>query len=50
MTALLQADGVSRQFSIRAGLFRPRSTLHAVNGVDLAVERGAVLGLSLIHI
>lgn len=45
MTALLQADGVSRQFSIRAGLFRPRSTLHAVNGVDLAVERGAVLGI-----
>ncbi|KGD88150.1 ABC transporter ATP-binding protein [Achromobacter sp. RTa] len=42
---LLQADAVSRQFSIRSGMFRPRSTLHAVNGVDLAVERGAVLGI-----
>ena len=29
----------------RSGIFRPRSTLHAVNGVDLAVERGAVLGI-----
>lgn len=45
MSALLQADAVSRQFSIRAGMFKPRSTLHAVNGVDLAVERGAVLGI-----
>ncbi len=45
MSPLLQADAVSRQFSIRSGMFRPRSTLHAVNGVDLAVERGAVLGI-----
>jgi ABC-type glutathione transport system ATPase component len=45
MSALLQAEAVSRQFSIRSGMFRPRSTLHAVNGVDLAVERGAVLGI-----
>jgi peptide/nickel transport system ATP-binding protein len=45
MSPLLQAEAVSRQFSIRSGMFRPRSTLHAVNGVDLAVERGAVLGI-----
>ncbi|WP_447577957.1 ABC transporter ATP-binding protein [Achromobacter kerstersii] len=45
MSALLQAEAVSRQFSIRTGMFRPRSTLHAVNGVDLSVERGAVLGI-----
>ncbi|CAB3824831.1 Vitamin B12 import ATP-binding protein BtuD [Achromobacter mucicolens] len=45
MSALLQADAVSRQFTVRAGMFRPRATLHAVNGVDLAVDRGAVLGI-----
>lgn len=45
MSALLQATAVSRQFTVRAGMFRPRATLHAVNGVDLAVDRGAVLGI-----
>ncbi len=45
MSALLQAAAVSRQFTVRAGMFRPRATLHAVNGVDLAVDRGAVLGI-----
>ena len=42
---LLQARGVSRQFSIRTGMFRPRTTLQAVNGVDLDVPRGSVLGI-----
>lgn len=45
MSALLQAEAVSRQFTVRVGMFRPRATLHAVNGVDLAVDRGAVLGI-----
>ena len=49
MSALLQADAVSRQFTVRAGMFRPRATLHAVNGVDLAVGRGAVLGIVGAH-
>jgi peptide/nickel transport system ATP-binding protein len=42
---LLQARAVSRQFSIRTGMFRPRTTLQAVNGVDLDVPRGSVLGI-----
>jgi peptide/nickel transport system ATP-binding protein len=42
---LLQAHGVSRSFSINTGMFQPRRTLQAVNGVDLAVERGGVLGI-----
>ncbi|KRC86109.1 Oligopeptide transport ATP-binding protein OppF [compost metagenome] len=45
MSALLQADAVSRQFTVRTGMFRPRATLHAVNGVDLSVQRGEVLGI-----
>ena len=42
---LLQADAVSRRFSIKTGPFRPRRDLHAVNGVDLALPRGGVLGI-----
>jgi len=43
--ALLQAEAVGRRFSVRAGMFQPRRELHAVNGVDLAVRRGEVLGI-----
>ncbi|AKQ58753.1 ABC transporter ATP-binding protein [Bordetella hinzii] len=42
---LLRASQVSRRFDISAGMFRARRTLHAVNGVDLQVERGSVLGI-----
>jgi len=42
---LLRASQVSRRFDISAGMFRQRRTLHAVNGVDLQVERGSVLGI-----
>ncbi len=45
MTALLRAEGLHRTFSIPGGLFKPRQVLHAVNGVDVAVERGGVLGI-----
>ncbi|MFI4927948.1 MAG: ABC transporter ATP-binding protein [Burkholderiales bacterium] len=45
MTALLRAEGLQRTFSVSAGMFRPSRLLHAVNGVDLAVERGSVLGI-----
>ncbi len=45
MSPLIQAENLSRSFSINTGMFKPRRTLHAVNGVDLAVERGGVLGI-----
>jgi peptide/nickel transport system ATP-binding protein len=45
MTSLLSAQGLQRTFSVNAGLFRPRQLLHAVNGIDLQVERGGVLGI-----
>ncbi|NYT37162.1 ATP-binding cassette domain-containing protein [Allopusillimonas soli] len=45
MSAMLAAQDLVREFSVDAGMFRPRQTLHAVNGVDLAVQRGDVLGI-----
>jgi peptide/nickel transport system ATP-binding protein len=45
MPALIQAEGLSCSFSVNTGAFRPRQTLHAVNGVDLTVQRGDVLGI-----
>jgi len=45
MSALIEARGLTRSFSVSAGIFQPRRSLHAVNGVDLAVERGSVLGI-----
>ena len=44
MDALIQARDVSRSFTVKTGMFQPRRTLHAVNGVDLGIERGGVLG------
>lgn len=34
-----------RSFSVKAGLFQPQQKLHAVSGVDIAVERSEVLGI-----
>ena len=45
MTPLLELIDVRRQFAVSAGLFRGTHTLHAVNGVSLALRRGEVLGL-----
>ena len=45
MDALIQARDVSRSFIVKTGMFQPRRTLHAVNGVDLGIERGGVLGV-----
>src|SRR5688572_21311253 len=45
MTPILGAHGLRREFSIDGGMFKPRQTLHAVNGVDLSVQRGDVLGI-----
>ena len=42
---LLELVDVRRQFAVSAGLFRGSRTLHAVNGVSLAMRRGEVLGL-----
>src|SRR5215218_920835 len=45
MTALLSARGLARSFTVGQGMFRGKRTLHAVNGVDLDIERGEVLGI-----
>lgn len=45
MTALIETKDLQRTFSVSAGLFKPRQTLHAVNGVDLTVQRKDVLGI-----
>ncbi len=42
---VIEARGVSQTYMISAGALRGKRPLHAVNGVDLAVERGEVLGL-----
>jgi peptide/nickel transport system ATP-binding protein len=45
MTALLEARGVSRDFSISRGLFAGRRLLRAVVDVDITVDKGEVLGI-----
>ena len=45
MSALLSARGLTRDFTVSQGLFKGRRTLHAVNGVDLDVVKGEVLGI-----
>lgn len=42
---LIQAQGLQCSFTVNTGMFKPRQTLHAVNGVDLKVQRGEVLGI-----
>ena len=42
---LLQASGLTRAFAVGGGFFQPRRILHAVNGVDLSIDRGDVLGI-----
>lgn len=42
---LLQADGLVRRYSLRQGLFRGHSTVHAVNGLSLSLASGETLGL-----
>ncbi len=43
--AILEARGVTQTFMISAGACRGKRPLHAVNGVDLSIARGEVLGL-----
>ncbi|WP_442596899.1 ABC transporter ATP-binding protein [Parapusillimonas sp. JC17] len=45
MSALIEARQLYRSFTVNAGLFKAKQTLHAVNGVDLQVQRGDVLGI-----
>ncbi|MDO9565036.1 MAG: ATP-binding cassette domain-containing protein, partial [Bradyrhizobium sp.] len=45
MSVLLEAFGVSRNFSVGHGLFAASQTLRAVVDVNLAVGKGEVLGL-----
>jgi oligopeptide/dipeptide ABC transporter ATP-binding protein len=50
VTELLRLTGLEVHFPIRRGILdailrRPRSVVRAVDGIDLAIERGEVLGL-----
>jgi peptide/nickel transport system ATP-binding protein len=45
MSALIAAGDLHRSFPVKAGPFQPRQLLRAVNGVDLSVQRGDVLGI-----
>ena len=42
---VLEARNVTQTFMISAGALRDKKPLHAVNGVDLTIERGEVVGL-----
>lgn len=45
MTALLEAQGLTRSFGVSQGMFKARRTLHAVNGINLDIRQGEVLGI-----
>ncbi len=45
MSALLEAHGLTRTFKMSGGLFGASRTLHAVNGIDIAINKGDVLGI-----
>ena len=45
MTALLEARGVSRTFTVGRGIFAKKRSLRAVVGVDLDLAKGEVLGV-----
>ncbi len=45
MSALIEAVGLTRTFEVSNGIFQAKRLLHAVNGVDLSVARGDVLGI-----
>ncbi len=42
---VLEARDVTRIFNVGGGLFKPKQSFAAVNGVNLTLERGEVLGL-----
>ena len=55
MTELIRVENVTKRFrrepdlaerlAVRAGLAKPPATVHALDGVDLVVDRGEVVGL-----
>jgi peptide/nickel transport system ATP-binding protein len=45
MSPLLQARALTKSFSLGGGFLRPARTLNAVNGIDLAVQKGETLGI-----
>lgn len=45
MTSLIQTIDLHRTFTVNAGMFKPRQTLHAVNGINLSVDRGDIMGI-----
>ena len=42
---MIKAKGIAKTFMISAGAFKGKKPLHAVNGVDLTVNRGDVVAL-----
>lgn len=42
---VIAARDIRKTFSIRQGMFKPKRSLHAVNGVTLEIDKGDVLGL-----
>jgi len=44
-TPILETVGLRRRFRVSQGIFKPKVTLNAVNGVDLQVHRGETLGI-----
>jgi peptide/nickel transport system ATP-binding protein len=42
---MIEAKGATKTYMISAGAFQGKRPLHAVNGVDLRIERGEVLAL-----
>ena len=42
---VLEAKDVTRTFMISPGFMKAKRPLHAVNGVDLRIERGEVMAL-----
>lgn len=45
MTTLLEAHDLTRSFEVKQGMFKSRRILHAVNGINLNIRKGEVLGI-----
>jgi oligopeptide/dipeptide ABC transporter ATP-binding protein len=46
MTTLLEAQGVTKHFAVRKGLFsKSRDVVHAVDGISFSIEAGRTLGV-----
>lgn len=45
MTPLIETTDLHRRFRVSQGAFKPKATLHAVNGVNLRVHKGETLAI-----